>query len=277
MSKAALNGPGESFITISTFSANGGVVGGNAAQGVIALGLNGQFNSSGTVGTIDAPGVVQTITGTIAIQVEGGHNLCVTESNIFVTGIKASGGTIKLHNNYPAAPGEATNIVVGDNSQVILSGTNLCMGSVTLGKNSELNFTHDNTPYQFHTSGEFNSPATTTIHNMDKLVSTCEFINSKFTTTNPNFTLDEICYLRDYQKVDSKVRAFIAQNNMTDTNFIDRFIAENYFEFTTVAHELIDSDLEVYGPYNILGEICSWLELSDVNLSGVDHSGLDHS
>lgn len=105
---------------------------------------------------------------------------------------------------------------------------------------------------------------------MDKLLTICEFINNKW-VTNTDFTLEEICYLRDYQKLDLNfVSLFMAQNGMVSTDTINHFIDQNYFELTSITHDinLTGSTIEGVGSYNIIEEICSWLKLDDVELFG---------
>jgi hypothetical protein len=62
------------------------------------------------------------------------------------------------------------------------------------------------------------------------------------------------------------VNLFTGQNEMADVSTIDKFIGQHYMHYTAVAKDnnLPGSLLEGAGPYNVLSEICSWLDLSDV-------------
>ena len=166
-----------------------------------------------------------------------------------------------------------TNVVVGDNSTLNITGADICIGSLTVNLNSTLNFTHNGHNYTLQTPstiGIIGNNAAVIVQNMDKLLTICEFINNKW-VTDTDFALEEICYLRDYQKLNLNfVSLFMAQNEMVSTDTINHFIDQNYFELTSITHDanLTGSTLEGAGPYNITEEICSWLDLDDVELFG---------
>ena len=147
------------------------------------------------------------------------------------------------------------------------------MSKIKLNLNSTLNFTHNGHNYIFQTPNEIGiigNNAAIIVQNMDKLVTICEFINNKW-ISDSDFALEEICYLRDYQKLDLNfVSFFMEQNKMVSTDTINHFIAQNYFELTDITHDtnLTGSTLQGAGPYNITEEICSWLKLDDVKLFG---------
>ncbi len=162
---------------------------------------------------------------------------------------------------------------VGDNSTINITGASICIGSLTSNLNSTLNFNHNGHNYIFQTPnaiGIIGNNAAVVVQNMDKLITICEFINNKW-LTDTDFTLEEVCYLRDYQKLDLNfVSLFMAQNGMVSTDTINHFIAQNYFKFADITHDanLTGSTLQGAGPYNITEQITSWLKLDDVELFG---------
>lgn len=259
MSKLKLSTPNvQSFCQLAT-NLNGGNAG-NA--GIMHINV-------GVLGTQANP---VTISNVADIEVENNHNLTITYSTTHIAVINLTSGTINLHNSH-VANGQHTNVVVGDNSTLNITGTDICMGSLTVNLNSTLNFTHNGHNYIFQTPnaiGIIGNNAAVVVQNMDKLLTICEFINNKWMNDSV-FALEEICYLRDYQKLDLNfVSLFMEQNKMVSTSAINRFIAQNYFEFADITHDinLTGSTLEGAGPYNITEEICSWLKLDDVKLFG---------
>jgi hypothetical protein len=259
MSKVVFsNGPAKSYINIYT-----------GANGALGLAIGANVTMQAAQGTAAAP---VNLIGATQIEVNAGHDLVVITCNNLISTIEATSGNIDFHNNYLVAPGEHTNVTVGDNNSLIITGTDLCLGTLTVGLNSTLNFTHNTHNYHIQTPtaiGVIGNNPQAQIQDMDKLVTICEFVNDKFATAATQFALDEVCYLRDYQDLNHNfVNLFMQQNGMVGTDAIDKFIAQNYFEFTAIAHDnnLPGSILEGAGPYDVLGEICSWLDLSDVNL-----------
>jgi len=257
MSKLKLSAPNvQSFCQLAPGGANAG----NA--GIVHV-------NNGALGTQANPPTINNVNN---IEVENNHHLTITDSTTHLDVINLTSGTINLHNSHVAI-GQHTNVVVGDNSTLNITGADICIGSLTVNLNSTLNFTHHGHNYIFQTPnaiGIIGNNAAVIVQNMDKLLTICEFINNKW-VTDIDFTLEEICYLRDYQKLDLNfVSLFMAQNGMVSTDTINRFIAQNYFEFTDITHDinLTGSTLEGVGSYNITEEICSWLKLDDVELFG---------
>ena len=207
------------------------------------------------------------------IEIKNNHHLTVTDSTIHLVTINLTSGTIDLHNSYVVHNGKHTNVVIGKNSTLNITGADICIGSFMVNLNSTLNFTHNGHNYIFQTPnyiGIIGHNASVIVQNMDKLVTICEFINNKW-VNDSDFALEELCYLRDYQKLDPNfVSLFMEQNKMVSTDAINHFITQNYFEFADITHNtnLTGSTLEGVGSYNITEEICSWLKLYDVNLFG---------
>lgn len=80
--------------------------------------------------------------------------------------------------------------------------------------------------------------------------------------------LDEVTYLRSYEKIDKKlIGLFAKQNNMNiDLKKVDLFIKKNFFELSGIAH----TNSTIF-PQEILEEFCSYLNLSDINLNPADN------
>jgi hypothetical protein len=173
-----------------------------------------------------------------------------------------------------------TDITIGSNSTVNVTGADLCIGTLILDQNSTLNFTHNNHNYHIQTQIgviEDNAPdiiednTQIEIQNIDQSLTIYELANDKYKTNTP-FAINEICHIKAYQKLDPNfVNLFTGQNEMADVSTIDKFIGRHYMHYTAVAKDnnLPGSLLEGAGPYDVLGEICSWLDLSDVVLSDV--------
>ncbi len=206
------------------------------------------------------------------IEVQNNHHITVVNSHIQMGSLEATAGTIDFYNSYIYAPLEHTNIVVGNNSQINITGaSDVCIGALTLHLNSLLNFTCNNHNYQIQSPSEISDDysGVVQIQDANKLVNICNFINNKW-LTDTEFNLEEVCYLRDYQDLDKTlVSLFMKQNNMINTDAIDHFIAKNYFKFAGITHDsnLTGSILEGV-IHDITEQICSWLDLEDVNLFG---------
>lgn len=226
--------------------------------------------NGGMLGTQANPSILININD---VTVLNNHHLTIVNSDLNIAAINLLSGTVELNNSYIDG-GPATDVVIGDNSILSITGTDLCINSLTVNLNSTLKFTHNGHNYTLQTPSEIgafgNYNAAVIVQNFDKLITICEFINDKW-KTNIDFAPEEICYLRDYQKLDSNfVSLFMNQNGMVDTHTIDYFIAQNYFELTGICHDanLTGSTLEGCGPYNITEQISSWLDLDDVKLFG---------
>jgi len=259
MSKLKLSTPNvQSFCQLAPFG------GGANAANTSLMHVNG-----GALGIQANPPILNNV---VNIEVENNHNLTITNSTIHIDVINLTSGTINLHNSY-VSHGQNTDVVVGDNSTLKITGADICIGSLIVNSNSTLNFTHNGHNYVFQTPNSIDiidPNAAVIVQNMDNLLTICEFINNKW-VTDADFTLEETCYLRDYQKLDLNfVSLFMAQNGMVSTDTINHFINQNYFELTSITHDinLIGSTLQGAGSYNITEEICSWLNLKDVNLFG---------
>jgi hypothetical protein len=133
------------------------------------------------------------------------------------------------------------------------------------------------------------------IGNVNKFISLCKTINGFFINTDgtlktpvfgrptreadqdkPIIPFEKACAFREFQKFDKEpelhgmLKEFMQQNGMVPKSVVDEFIRKNFFAIDDVALSLKGSGLlNGVGTYDPIFEICSYLDLDDVNLKEI--------
>lgn len=248
MAKVKADGPGVN-VSISLSNVNANVNVGNAANGAIgALNINTNI------------GYAVVLNGATEIEVINNATLNVTNSELPLDRLVVNnGGTLTFNNSYALANAQ-TAITVGPNSTMTLNGIEMNLGQVDLDYPANFHFMHNNVVFHIQTP---NVPhvAPMMIPDIHHLADLCEFLSQH--DFNTQLPLEHTHALKLYEENKYLLDQMLIQNNINVTS-IEQYMNTHFFEINSINHSFIDSDLQIL-PKNMIGEICSHLNSSDIN------------
>jgi hypothetical protein len=265
MSKLIFNGNNSrSYITLTEMinapaNGNPNIQIGNLANVTFTLSLGAQ----------DDPMPISAVNATLEVANNAYLNL-INSAHLSEINVN-SNATVDLNNN-TGNYDQQTNLSVTAGT-LSITGIDLNLGSVVIGPNSLINFSHNNHDYSLKSPDDLQGLDLITIDNMETVLSTCEALNNKFSNGTSIITSDDIHHFAIYGKLDQEVKSLMEQNNMINSSKIDSFIEQSFFWLTGIAKDpnFPGSILEGAGNYNIVEHITSYLNFNDINSYPADN------
>jgi hypothetical protein len=256
---------------------------------------NNSVINTGAVGSINGK-----VSGVDTLEALNGSTTNVKSSTL-IKKIIATSGTINFDNNYQTA--KLTDIEIGSNGSVNLIGHNLVKTiDVSIGGHfqyvaDDMKYTLDATKNMKITSSDLEQLTKVsdfmhdTLSDQDYLISDhtnigglrayqklCKkfgndtvqsFINSREEVVNINSITDPVMLAENISEdlglFKSPLSSLFSEKNDIDFQSIDNLIYNNYFELTGVTKTSVR--IQEIIPTEVVGEISSFLDLNDVDLS----------